>query len=71
MPKCEACKGKGYLLAMSSGSKVYRDGDTHIERCDACEMYAGDSRAEKAFIKALLDGEESIMSRPVTLYGEV
>jgi hypothetical protein len=67
--KCNACKGKGYLLAMASGSKLYRDGDTHIERCDTCEKYESDSDAERAFLKAFLAGREKITTRPITLYG--
>lgn len=39
--KCEACGGKGWLLADNS------DHGLRIERCDACEQFDGDENAVK------------------------
>jgi len=36
---CEACEGYGFLLMNSDGTGL------EIQRCDACELFAGDSDA--------------------------
>lgn len=54
MPLCEACGGKGWLCDVSqmTPEKQKRLNGiivAPIERCDACEKYAGDLEAARAF----------------------
>jgi hypothetical protein len=41
--RCEACQGRGWLLAFNTDRRVYE-----IQRCDACDRYASDEKAGDA-----------------------
>ena len=48
---CDGCEGSGFLLTTKFGEPD----DYYIERCDACEKYAGDSEANEVVYKLAIE----------------
>lgn len=48
--KCDACKGKGWLVV-----DVDSTGTLRVEKCDACDEYENDRAAEQAALTLLAE----------------